>query len=73
MKKVFIVQKYAQNSTNYDAAPFYKTKEEAIDAAKRLVGPDLKQGYAYDYAIMEVVAGVRQPVPAAEVVEITGK
>lgn len=71
MKKVFIVQKYANPGTNYDQAPFYKTKDEAIEAAKRMVAPDLKGGYSYEYAVFELVTGVRQPMPAAEVVDIT--
>lgn len=73
MKKVFIVQKYAVGGTNYDNAPFHKTKDEAIEAAKRMVGPDLKGGYNYEYIVMEAVAGIRQPVPAAEVVELASK
>lgn len=68
-KKFFIVQKY-QTGTNYDQSGFYKSKQEAIDGATRMLAPDLKQGYNYDYTIMEAVAVVRQPVPSAEVVEI---
>ena len=70
MKKVYLVQKFG-TGTNYEINPFYSTKAAAIDAAKRMVSPDLKQGYNYDYGIFEAVAVVRQPVPSAEVVDIT--